>query len=289
MPRTSANTISPAWPQTDARCANKARTGPGLRIFLKACTVLKGTAAADRLPGANRGWCEPGGQAQRTRSPRSRRKNRPGSQTAHRGPSRPGRRNPRAGRPRRTHQRQLTGTETTAKEGGTAGPPQRAGSRPSGNVISVLAGGTTSCRRHLTCPRTHHGSPRCPRRSTCPRSSVRSWAAGKPRTSSSTRSSRPKAASPGRSTRDRPPPTACPACTTSRPGCSRTCSPGSRPCRASTCSARPAGTATGCRSRWRSSVSWGSPARRTSRPTASPSSTSGAGSPCSGTWTRSPR
>ena len=51
--------------------------------------------------------------------------------------------------------------------------------------------------------------------------------------SSSARSSRPRAARPGSSTRARPPPTACPACTTSRPASSRTCSRATRPCRAS--------------------------------------------------------
>ena len=71
------------------------------------------------------------------------------------------------------------------------------------------------------------------------------------------------AARAGRSTRGRRPPTACPACTTSRPGCSRTSSPASRPCRASTSPARRAGTATGCRSRSPSRRNSGCPARRT--------------------------
>ena len=93
--------------------------------------------------------------------------------------------------------------------------------------------------------------------------------------------------SSGPSTRGRPPPTACPGCITSRPGSSRTSFPGSRPCRASMCPARAAGTATACRSRWRSRRNSGCPARRTSRPTASPPSTSAAASRCSGMWTRS--
>ena len=107
------------------------------------------------------------------------------------------------------------------------------------------------------------------------------------RTSSSTRSSRPRAAAAGPSTRARPPPTACRACTTSRPGCSRTCSPGSRPCRVSTCRARRGWDCHGLPVEVAVERSWGSPARRTSRPTASPSSTRAAGSPCCATWTRS--
>ena len=95
-------------------------------------------------------------------------------------------------------------------------------------------------------------------------------------------------ASRGSSTRGRRPPTACRACTTSRRACSRTCSPGSRPCRASTSRARAAGTATGCRSRSRSRRSSASPASRTSRRTASRSSTRAAASRCCGTSTRGP-
>ena len=59
----------------------------------------------------------------------------------------------------------------------------------------------------------------------------------------------PRALRAGRSTRARRPPTASPAPTTSRRGCSRTCSRASRPCRASGSTARPAGTARACTSR----------------------------------------
>lgn len=55
--------------------------------------------------------------------------------------------------------------------------------------------------------------------------------------------------------------------------------PASGPCRATTSAARPAGTATDCRSSSRSRRSWASTARRTSRRTASPSSTPSAVSP----------
>ena len=64
----------------------------------------------------------------------------------------------------------------------------------------------------------------------------------------------------GRSTRARRPPTAGPAPTTSRRASSRTSSRGSRPCRATTSTARPAGTATACPSSSRSRRSSASPA-----------------------------
>ena len=60
----------------------------------------------------------------------------------------------------------------------------------------------------------------------------------------------------GSSTRDRRPPTAAPACTTCGPGSSRTSTPASRPCGATACPARAAGTATACR--------WSSRSRRSS-------------------------
>ena len=93
----------------------------------------------------------------------------------------------------------------------------------------------------------------------------------------------------GRSTRARRPPTACPAPTTSRPASSRTSSRATGPCAGTTCPARPAGTATACRSRSPSRRSWASPASPTSRPTASPSSTRSAASRSSATSTRSRR
>ena len=88
---------------------------------------------------------------------------------------------------------------------------------------------------------------------------------------------RPPAVRRGPSTRVRRRPTASRACTTSRRGSSRTCSPGSGRCRATTSCARPAGTATACPSRSPSRRSSASPARATSRRTASPSSTPAAG------------
>ena len=84
---------------------------------------------------------------------------------------------------------------------------------------------------------------------------------------------RPRTADAGRSTRVRRPPTAYRAPTTSRRGCSRTFSRGSRRCRATASTARPVGTARACTSRSASRRSSGCPARRTSRRTGSPSST----------------
>ena len=62
----------------------------------------------------------------------------------------------------------------------------------------------------------------------------------------------------GSSTRARRPPTAGPASTTCGPGSSRTSSPASRRCGATTSPARAAGTATACRSSSRSRRSWAS-------------------------------
>ena len=76
--------------------------------------------------------------------------------------------------------------------------------------------------------------PRCPPALTCPLSSTRCCAAGARARSSSARWSRPLAARAGFSMKVRLQRTACPASTTSRPGCSRTPSRGSRPCRAFT-------------------------------------------------------
>ena len=127
-------------------------------------------------------------------------------------------------------------------------------------------------------------------RSTCPPSSARCSTLWREHdTFERSLDRRPRTPPGGRSTRARRPPTACPAPTTSRPGCSRTCSRGSRPCRATSSSARPAGTATACRSSSPSRRSSASPASRTSRRTASRSSTPGAASRCSATWTSSSR
>ena len=82
--------------------------------------------------------------------------------------------------------------------------------------------------------------------------------AARPSTQSLDADRRPAAR--GRSTRARRPPTARPAPTTSRPASSRTSSRASRPCRATTSTARPAGTATACRSSSRSRRSSASPA-----------------------------
>ena len=129
--------------------------------------------------------------------------------------------------------------------------------------------------------------PARPRPSTCRPWSTMSWPAGRTGSSSSVRWKPPQDGRCGPSTRDRRRPTACPACITSRPGCSRTCSPASRPCRDSTSRGRAAGTATGSRSRWPWSANSTCPARRPSRATGSRSSTRGAASRPSGTWTRS--
>ena len=80
-------------------------------------------------------------------------------------------------------------------------------------------------------------------------------------TSSPRASAAARAPTSGSSTKGRRPPTAGPGSTTSGPGCSRTSTRGSTPCGASTCPARPAGTATGSRSRSRSRRSSGSPGK----------------------------
>ena len=99
----------------------------------------------------------------------------------------------------------------------------------------LAAGGTPPARRRPAagCFPALPGRP-----STCRRSSTRCWPAGGTARSSSARSSRPRAARCGRSTRARRPPTACRARTTSRRGSSRTSSPASRRCRATTCPRR---------------------------------------------------
>ena len=77
----------------------------------------------------------------------------------------------------------------------------------------------------------------------------------------------------GGSTRARRPRTDRPAPTTCSRACSRTSSPATRRCAATTSSARAGGTATDSRSSWRSRPSSASPRSRTSSATASPSST----------------
>ena len=107
------------------------------------------------------------------------------------------------------------------------------------------------------------------------------------RAATSSRASSPSArARPsGASTRARRPRTGGPAPTTSSRASSRTSTRATRRCAATTYRARPAGTATGCRSSSRSRGSSGSPPRRRSRSTASTSSTSAAGSRSSATST----
>ena len=226
------------------------------------------------------------GYAQRTRSPRSRRKN---GASLH--PPDWGRGTPTGSGIRRPAGRGLVepaaepnreGRETglqapiAAKEGGTAGQPPaslvppakpyRQGPRDRGPGGRQPGRGRPPCRaqtrprqasaspsllqrppRPKTSRRRRCRSPNCLRSSTCPRSSARSSPAGVTAGCSSGLWTRRRPGSHGRSTRARRPRTACPACTTSRRGYSRTCSRGSRPCRASTCHGRVAGTATACR------------------------------------------
>ncbi len=94
--------------------------------------------------------------------------------------------------------------------------------------------------------------------STSSRSRNECWRAGGSATSSPRPSGCARTPSRGSSTRARRPPTAGPACTTCGPGSSRTSTPASRRCGATTCPARAAGTATGCRSSSRSRRSSGS-------------------------------
>ena len=118
---------------------------------------------------------------------------------------------------------------------------------------------------------------RCPPRPRRARKPCVDWG-GRPMTSSPRASGAAGAPTNGCSTRVRRPPTADRGSTTSGPACSRTSTPGSTPCGASTCRARPAGTATGCRSRSRSRRSSASRASPRSRSTASRRSTSAAAS-----------
>jgi len=155
---------------------------------------------------------------------------------------------------------------------------------PAGPGRAPTVGGVR-CPRQA--PQALPTSRPCPRQSTCPRWSMRSSGAGGTARCSTAPWTGPPPARSGPSTRGRRPPTACPACITSRPGSSRTSSPGSRPCRGFTCPARPAGTATACRWRSRSRRNSGCRGRRTSRRSGSPRSTSAVGSRCCCTWMRS--
>ncbi len=126
--------------------------------------------------------------------------------------------------------------------------------------------------------------PRSRPRWTLRRSISRSWRSGPRTTSSTARWPSARARPSGRSTRVRRRPTEHRERITSRPGCSRTCSRGSRPCAGIAWTARQGGTATACRWNSRSRRSSGSPARATSRPTGSRSSMPGAGSPSCAMW-----
>ena len=123
-----------------------------------------------------------------------------------------------------------------------------------------------------------------PPTSTCPPSKTGRWPAGASARSPKRSPGATRTTRSGSSTRARPPPTAAPASTTSGPGPSRTCSPGSRPCGATTSPARAGGTATACRSSSRSRRSWASTTSTRSRPTASRRSTSTAASRSTATW-----
>ena len=158
-----------------------------------------------------------------------------------------------------------------AKEGGTAGPPparlvppakprERADVRPASAPQEDHRHGAHRRGERSDHARTQATPPRQAARATsltCPpaidlpameHEVLARWQDGKFFERSLER--RPRGGRSGPSTRGRRPPTACPACITSRRGCSRTSSPASRPCRDSTSRARLAGTATGSRSRW---------------------------------------
>ena len=97
---------------------------------------------------------------------------------------------------------------------------------------------------------THRAAPSLAQRRQLPRSSrSRSSSAGASATSTASRCAAARARRRTSSTRARRRPTAGPAPTTSWRACSRTSSRATRRCRASTPTARAAGTATACRSR----------------------------------------
>ena len=153
------------------------------------------------------------------------------------------------------------------------------------SILSDVAGAPVPAAQRPPLPCSHPSPPT----STSSPSSRPNWPAGRRTASSSAPSSSARAPSRGSSTRARRRPTACPACTTSGPGSTRTSSAASAPWTAPTWPAGPAGTPTGCRSRSRWRRSSASRARsRSSRRSASPSSPGCAASPSTPTSTSSP-
>ena len=168
-------------------------------------------------------------------------------------------------------------------------------------TLSSSTASTTRCRSVIVHPNArrrlverairYRGCPSVPSipRSTSSRSRIASSRAGARRTSRARSRSSARTASRGSSTRARRRPTAAPGSTTCGPACSRTSTPGSRPCGAGACPGRAAGTATACPSSSRSRRSSACTPSTRSRPTASPSSTSAAGSRCAATSRTGPR
>src|ERR1700753_3046087 len=104
--------------QTGCRGLNNRLRGARASDILETCTALMGTAAADRLPGANRGQWEPGARPSGPDHPGAAGRTAPaGTQ----GRSRPGRRSLERAATAATTQ-PIRSSGETAKEGGTAGP-----------------------------------------------------------------------------------------------------------------------------------------------------------------------
>ena len=218
-------------PLTTDRARVKPRVRPGRHgrlADLRHRTVWTGRVAP-RTAGSDPGTVRARGCCPERRSPLSRRKSAP---------------TPGAGQvdPAAVRNERAVQQHRAVKEGGTAGAVRRR-TAPLGRPRPFSPAVQHRPKEPADERRTDPSHPR----STCPPSSTRCsscWAARQDLRQV------PGAAAPagpgGPSTRARRPRTAGPAPTTSRPASSRTSSRASRRCRATTSSARPAGTATAC-------------------------------------------